>query len=143
MDNLTRKIDGLDCTEEVRALKDTVGTLEGVEHLDFNLLTGTMTVSFRRGDLGEAQIDAAVEAAGLKARVYMPDSEEEDAYWQRNGRKIMCLLSGGLLISGFVTHALLHGSWFDALAAGEGPAPVACRHEPAHEHRRGRCAGDR
>ena len=66
MQKLTRKVEGLDCAEEVRALKDTVGKLEGVEHLDFNLLKGTMTVSFRKEALGEDQIDAVVEAAGAR-----------------------------------------------------------------------------
>jgi copper chaperone CopZ len=38
MKTLTLKITGLDCAEEVGALKATVGKLEGVDQLDFNLL---------------------------------------------------------------------------------------------------------
>ncbi|MDD8042163.1 MAG: heavy metal translocating P-type ATPase [Verrucomicrobiota bacterium] len=125
METLTRKIDGLDCAQEVRALRETVGKLEGVGNLNFNLLKGTMTVSFIKSALGEAQIDAAVEAAGLKALPFSPDGEGEDSFWHRNGRKIMCTMSGGLLIAGFTSHASLHGSWLDALAGGEGGEPHA------------------
>ena len=32
----------------------------------------------------------------------------------------MCVLSGILTLAGFVSHALLHGSWFEAMATGEG-----------------------
>lgn len=118
MKNLSRKIDGLCCAEEVRTLKEAVGNLAGVDKLDFNLLKGTMTVSFNEDALDADEIDAAVEAVGLKA---LPiDLDQEDGFWHLNGRKIMCLSSGVLQLAGFTSHALWHGSWVDALAGGEG-----------------------
>lgn len=123
MKTRTLKITGLDCAEEVGALKGTVGKLDGVDQLDFNLLNGTMTVAFSEDRLSEDQIIAAVSQAGLKAQPYQAGIEEEQSYWQQQGRKIMCILSGVLAFFGFTLHAFLHKSLLDALAGGEGAAP--------------------
>jgi Cd2+/Zn2+-exporting ATPase len=120
METLTLKIIGLDCAEEVGALKATVGKLDGVEQLDFNLLNGTMTVSFSKEAVGEAQIVEAVAQAGLKAQPANEGVEDKQGFWQRQGRKAMCILSGVLAAAGFVSHAVLHGSIVDALTGGEG-----------------------
>ncbi|WFB34505.1 heavy metal translocating P-type ATPase [Kiritimatiellota bacterium B12222] len=119
--NETYRILGLDCAEEVAALKATVGKLDGVDQLDFNLLNGTMTVSFSKETVGEAQIHAAVAQAGLKVQpVNGGGVEEEQGFRQWQGRKILCILSGVLAAAGFASHATLHGSLYDALAGGEG-----------------------
>jgi Cd2+/Zn2+-exporting ATPase len=68
----------------------------------------------------EDQIVEAVEKAGLKAQPYKADLAEEQGFWPRQGRKILCILSGVLVAAGFVSHALLHGSLLDALTGGEG-----------------------
>lgn len=119
MKTLVLKILGLDCAEEIGALKATVGKLEGVDQLDFNLLNGTMTVAFAEDRLKDEQIIAAVGQAGLKARSYRADFEEEQSFWQANRRKILCILSGVLATAGFVSHALIHRSLRDALVGGE------------------------
>jgi Cd2+/Zn2+-exporting ATPase len=120
MKTLILKVTGLDCAEEVGALKATVGKLNGVEQLDFNLLNGTMTVSFSKEAVSEEQIVEAVAQAGLKAQPAHEGVEDKQGFWQRQGRKIMCILSGILAASGFVSHAVLHGSLVDALTGGEG-----------------------
>jgi Cd2+/Zn2+-exporting ATPase len=79
-----------------------------------------MTVGFSEETTGEAQIIEAVAQAGLKAQPVNAGVEDEPGFWQRQGRKIMCILSGVLVAAGFVSHAVLHGSLVDALTGGEG-----------------------
>jgi Cd2+/Zn2+-exporting ATPase len=120
MKTLSLKIAGLDCAEEVGALKATVGKLDGLEKLDFNLLNGTMAVTFSEERLSEDQIVAAVQLAGLSVLPDRVDTEDEQKFWNRQGRKIMCILSGVLAVTGFASHAVIHGSLMDALTGGEG-----------------------
>ncbi|QBG46106.1 heavy metal translocating P-type ATPase [Verrucomicrobia bacterium S94] len=123
MNVLTLKITGLDCAEEVGALKATVGKLEGVDELAFNLLNGTMTVTYSDATTAEEEIIAAVSQAGMKVQPYQPGIDPDQSFWQQEGRKIMCILSGALAFFGFALHAFLHKSLLDALAGGEGAEP--------------------
>jgi Cd2+/Zn2+-exporting ATPase len=120
MKTLSLKIAGLDCAEEVGALKATVGKLDGLEKLDFNLLNGTMAVTFSEERLSEDQIAEAVRQAGLAVQPDRVNSENDQDFWNSHGRKIMCALSGLLAAVGFISHAVIHGSLMDALTGGEG-----------------------
>jgi Cd2+/Zn2+-exporting ATPase len=131
----TYAIRGLDCAEEVNALKETVGTLSGVANLEFNLIEGVMTVRSEPGQVGEDAILGAVRKAGLEAveigKVRPPGSGSvRESGWARRGRTVMCGASGACLLAGFMTHAWLHGDFWHALAGGEGlshhvfPLPV-------------------
>jgi len=116
---------GMDCAEEVRALRETVGRLDGVENLDFNLLSGTMQVTFSPDIIEEEDILAGVARAGLEAQPVNEDSpsatpRNKASFWQRKGRAVMCISSCILAALGLGSHWLLHGSFIDALVAGEG-----------------------
>ncbi len=116
------QIRGLDCAEEVNALKATVGKLPGVDDMSFNLLEGTMTVHFDRAQTNDETIRNAVQQAGLKAeskRESGADEEGGENWWQRRGRALMCTCSGAFLLSGFLLHTALHGSFLHALTGGE------------------------
>ena len=64
---------GLDCAEEIAALRQTVGKLAGVEELTFNLLDGVMSVhSCDDATPSQDEIMAAVKRAGLEA-TYLAD----------------------------------------------------------------------
>ena len=82
------RIDGLDCAEEVRALKGTVGRLEGVQALSFDVLRARMVVTFDTGAVEEKAIFAGVRDAGLKARPWSAEGES------RGARTISTALSG-------------------------------------------------
>ena len=119
-------IRGMDCAEETAALRETVGRLSGVEELDFDVLNGKMTVTLDPDVVGEDAIFAAVRKAGLEA--WRPDdgrstdpSSPDQTFWQRHGRLAMSCASGVLLVAGFLAHGLLHGDFFDALAADGAP----------------------
>lgn len=124
------KIHGMDCADEVNALKGTVGKLPGIGTVDFNLIDGTMTVRFDPGQVDEATVRSAVRQAGLEAETIDETCPSEvcaveEGWWRRRGRAVMCWCSGALVLAGFMTHALLHGSLLHALIVGEGMA----RHE--------------
>lgn len=116
------RIRGLDCAEEVNALKGTVGKLPGVSDLSFNLLEGMMTVHFDRAQTDDEAIRAAVQQAGLSATPRQEDGADDESGengWRRRGRALMCTGSGAFLLAGFLLHAALHGSVLHALTGGE------------------------
>jgi Cd2+/Zn2+-exporting ATPase len=127
MQKLSYKIYGMDCAEEVNALKRTVGKLPGIADLDFNLIDGTMTVQFDACQVNEVSILDAARRAGLEADAVDETCPSgvcaiEEGWWTKRSRAVMCWCSGALVLAGFVTHALLHGDLLHALTAGEGLA---------------------
>lgn len=125
MNTRTYKINGLDCAEEISALKATVGRLPGIQDLDFNLLNGTMTVQCVPGQMDNEAIHHAIRQAGLSGEDV--DESGSDAAaplgetgWRRHRRTVFCWLSGAFVLSGFLTHAFLHANWLHALTGGEG-----------------------
>jgi Cd2+/Zn2+-exporting ATPase len=119
---MTFKIRGLDCAEEVAVLQRAVGPVVGGEaHLAFDILNGTMTVDLAPETVSEAAVRQAVARTGMQALPWQEASAtpRAETLWQRHARTILCIASGLLLASGFVWHALRHGSVLDALAAGE------------------------
>ena len=118
------QIGGMDCVEEVNALKGTVGKLPGTSNLVFNLIEGTMTVEAEVGPVDEQTILDAVRQAGLAAKVVdETDSPEwptdHESWISQRGRPLMCWSSGILVLLGFLSHTILHGDLLHALAGGE------------------------
>lgn len=121
------RVIGLDCIEEVKALRQTVGKLHGVADLEFNLMKGTFKVVFVGEPLADAVILETITAAGFEGTAVTAEGERKrlgvDAadvgYWKQNGRLILCACSGALTALGLVAHALLHGGFMHALAGNE------------------------
>jgi Cd2+/Zn2+-exporting ATPase len=119
------RIRGMDCAEEVNALRETVGKLPGIETLDFNLIEGVMTVQRAEGQVDEESIHIAVRQAGLEAQAVeettLPGAGAgEDGWWWKHGRSVMCWASGALVAAGFLVHLFLHGNLMHVLTGGEG-----------------------
>ena len=120
----TYTIKGMDCADEIEALRQTVGKLGGVSGLDFNLLNGTMRVESPDAQPEEAAILSAVRIAGLEV---MPVDAAcptgvcavEENYWEKKGRAILCWSSGVLTLAGYLTHAIIGGSFIQAFGGGE------------------------
>src|SRR4030095_2011280 len=122
MHSMTFKIRGLDCAEEVAVLQRAVGPVVGGEaHLAFDILNGTMTVDLAQETVSEAAVRQAGAHTGVHALPAQGPSATPHAetVWQRHGRTTLCLASGLLLASGFLWHALRHGSVLGALGAGD------------------------
>jgi Cd2+/Zn2+-exporting ATPase len=120
------RVEGLDCAEEVAALRRTVGPLVGPEGLSFDLLAGHMLVS--RSQAGDAEIVAAAAQAGLRATALAgDDNAPPEAWWQPHGRTVTAVLSGATLLAGLLWHAVASGDVRAALglAAAGAPRPLA------------------
>lgn len=121
----TYKIAGMDCAEEVKALKGSVGKLPGVVRLDFNLIEGTMMVESEVGSPGERAVFEAVRQAGLEATHLNPSrlagiNTNEKGGWREHRRAFMCWGAGMLVLLGLGVHAWLHGDLLHAFGGGEG-----------------------
>ena len=136
------RIRGMDCVEEVNALKATVGKLPGIDSLDFNLIDGVMTVHQAEAQGDEESIRIAVRQAGLEAQAVDENNRSgagagEEGWWRRHGRSVMCGASGALVAAGFLAHLLLHGDLLHVLTGGAGmehheyPLSVICLYSAA------------
>jgi len=115
------KIKGLDCSEEVAILKRELGTKDGVQGLEFDVLNARMTVTFDPATISEKQIIAFVDATGMKAVPWQQrDGQNTDTFWQSHGRMIMTGLSAVFLLTGFLTHWYVHRNLLDVLLGGLG-----------------------
>lgn len=124
------KVHGLDCAEEVAVLKREVGPAVGGEgRLSFDILNGRMTVTGADGVAPEA-VQKAVAATGMRAEPWQgagPDAQGQP-FWGRWGRTILTAGSGLLTLAGFLTHLALAGSIRAALGS---EAAGAAHHVPA------------
>ncbi|MBU1692966.1 MAG: cation-translocating P-type ATPase [Verrucomicrobia bacterium] len=118
------RIRGLDCAEEVNALRAAVGRIPGVEVMDFDLLNGVMKVTGAE-ELADAVVLAAVKKAGLEGARIGPIGQNSPAKRFAPGRLFACVISGGATSAGFVVHAWMAGGVMAALAEKAAFPPVA------------------
>ena len=122
------KVRGMDCAEEVAALKQAVGpVVGGADHLAFDVLNGRMTVAIEALDASEESIIKAVGTTGMMAVPWVPQVGEDESDRHRRQQVIFTAASGVFVLLGFVLHVWLSGGWEQAwklLATHAG--------EPAH-----------
>ncbi len=120
------KVQGLDCSEEIVILRREVGGLPGIRDLEFDVINARMTVEYDPQVVEPGRMVNAVDATGMKATPWASRLQEEPvSFWSRHGRLIMACLSGVLLLSGFLSHWIIHqGSFMDTFAGGHGQKHV-------------------
>lgn len=130
MSKVHLKIRGLDCSEEVNALRREVGPLVGgPENLSFHVLSGKMIVDTGNG-IDIETICKAVRRTGMEA---VPWEEAASALnprtlprlWAEHSRLVVSLFSLAFLVSGFAYHVVLTGFWVAVSESGvvpRGPA---------------------
>jgi Cd2+/Zn2+-exporting ATPase len=125
------RVYGLDCAEEVAALKREVGpAVGGADKLGFDILNGRMTVAANSAASAEAVL-AAVARTGMRAEPWQ-DGEAATAdagFWERNRRTALTAVSGTLLLAGVAAHAAFAGFRAAFLEESQGWPPavaVAC-----------------
>jgi len=97
----TLKVHGLDCPTEVAALRAALAGASGVSALAFDTLGGTMTVDYRPGATGPADLVRLVgERAGMRSEVVTPGGEADFVRWYRDPRWAATLGSGLALAAG-------------------------------------------
>ena len=112
------KIHGMDCAEEVAALKREVGSLVGGEgYLAFDLVNGKMIVS--EGKASSEDILAAVARTGMRAESWVDLAPE--ARGRKSGRQklqlALMIASGVLTALGFALHLQHAGGLLEALGS--------------------------
>ncbi|RIK77015.1 MAG: cadmium-translocating P-type ATPase [Planctomycetota bacterium] len=113
------KVAGMDCAEEIAVLRREITTLSEVEDVSFDLLRGTMSVTFDEAHLSTDKILAAVSRTGLSAVPY--DAKSEDVVAAGGGRSARAMLtaaSGLLVVAGFLVHGAVVG-WSAAIGGDE------------------------
>jgi len=119
--NLTLRIEGMDCAEEVTTLsRELAPLLGGEEHLSFDLFNAKLVVSLP-ADCSEARVIAAIETTGMRAAPFEPGEPGTEVATRRVASTALTALSAGALLSGFLSHAVIAGS-IGAALAGEGTA---------------------
>ncbi|SYZ72093.1 putative cadmium-transporting ATPase [Candidatus Zixiibacteriota bacterium] len=121
MANVAFKIEGLDCAEEVAILKREIGPMVGgEENLTFDILNGKMTVARDGAGHDNDTIVQAVARTGMKATPWLEFCASgvcavEESFWKRRGRLTMGIVSGILLLAGFISQSLYDHSFLSAL----------------------------
>ncbi len=111
----------MDCAEETTALRNSLEHRLGILALNFDLLNSQMMVEYDPGSIAPADISAAIATTGMKASEWGKEAKEDrSSVWERHGRLIMTCASGASLLSGFISHWILHGSLLHALTVGGG-----------------------
>ena len=127
MSRLAFRIKGMDCAEEIAALKRELVPLVGAEErLGFDLLNARMTIEAVDPSVTPDRIREAVRRAGLDAEPWndalgRPGSGSGAPFWETHGRTIMCGASLVCVCAAFAVHAALKG-FAGALGFGE-PEP--------------------
>ncbi len=127
------RVAGMDCAEEIAALRRELGPVVGGEaRLGFDLLRGRMTVDAEARRVPDATIFAAVRRAGLAAELWRTDGGDHGSGDRlRQRRLVLTVLSGAATAAGFLCHAVLAGDFGAALGregmGGEQPVPLVAR----------------
>jgi len=123
MTTLQLKIRGMDCAEEVTALKAELAPMRGVQELAFDVLNGRMTVTYAESDVSHEELVNAVAKTGMTAEPWQESGAavSEPTGWDRWGRTVMTSASGVLLLAGAGTHAAMNG-WRAAVIGHEAQA---------------------
>lgn len=120
MQTFNFKIRGMDCAEEVDALKRVISPLVGGENnLSFDILRGKMSVNGFSGTATE--IIRAVNKTGMQAEPWREGPRPEHAgggrLWLNHGRTIVTIVSGLMTLAGFLLHATLRGNVGEAFGS--------------------------
>ncbi len=105
------KVHGLDCAEEVAALRLAVGpAIGGEQYLSFDVLGGIMTVAV---PVASSTVIAAVARTGMRAEVVQATSTSGlPMHDDRRERAWFTALSGAFMVAGFAVHAVqARGPW--------------------------------
>ena len=109
------KVHGLDCAEEVAALKQAVGpVVGGPGRLAFDVINGRMTVAEDARATPDDAILDAVAATGMRAVPWKAAASKSDADDHRCQQVLFTAASGACVLIGLVLHIVLAGGFKEA-----------------------------
>ncbi|MFP4027165.1 MAG: heavy metal translocating P-type ATPase [Candidatus Brocadiia bacterium] len=115
------KVMEMDCADEVNTLQKALEKHEGIQELDFNILNARMTVLFESEKIDSERIVECVAEAGMTAVPWEDRGTATAAgWWGNHGRLVMTILCGFLMLVGFFSHWVIHGSITQAFLTGAG-----------------------
>jgi Zn2+/Cd2+-exporting ATPase len=114
----------MDCAEEVSLLRRALSKKAGIRELHFDVFQARMQVEFDPARLGEADIEAAVAATGMRCEPWQDEPRAPRGLWERHGRRILTCVSGATLLAGMVWQGVSSGELMESLLA----------HQHDHEH---------
>ncbi|MBS3763537.1 MAG: cadmium-translocating P-type ATPase [Planctomycetes bacterium] len=115
------KVMEMDCADEVNTLQKALEKHEGIQELDFNILNARMTVLFEPEKIDSERIVECVAEAGMTAVPWEDRGTATAAgWWGNHGRLVMTILCGFLMLVGFFSHWVIHGSILQAFLTGAG-----------------------
>ncbi len=129
MSQATYQVIGLECAEEVAALRSALQPLPGVRDLKFDILNARITVAYDENRVRRSDIEAAVARTGMRAQPVRDTQgrrEPERTLWQRWGRTTTTTISGLLVVAGFIAHSMVAG-WYLAVGGHETALPLLPR----------------
>ena len=87
------RIHGMDCADEVAALKREVGPLVGEEKLAFDLLNGRMSIDVKPDAGLKARVEKAVARAGLRAEPWVEGDASDAARAEERRKQVQSWLT--------------------------------------------------
>ncbi|MCC7086520.1 MAG: cadmium-translocating P-type ATPase [Pirellulales bacterium] len=111
MAKIRLKIIGMDCAEEVAVLKAELMPVSGVQELAFDILHGTVTVTYADGHLEPNDLIRAVSRTGMRADIFNESNlaAPNETTWQHRSRIATTAMSGLFIATGFFVHAIAVG----------------------------------
>lgn len=108
------KIEGLDCAEEVAALKSAIGPIVGGgDKLAFDVLNGRMTLLPDAEPVLEKTIIKAIAATGMKATRWQAGQAQADVKRLHRSKTVYTTLSGLFIVAGMLIHIAMAGGFSD------------------------------
>lgn len=120
------QVHGMDCADEVAALRDALAKLPGIEDIAFEILNGRMTVTYSTDLVSPDAIIKAVGQTGMTAKVTGETAQAAPEVAERKAGSVRTWLTGlsaAALLAGTATHVWEHG-WRDVfLGSAESSMP--------------------
>ncbi len=110
------RVSGMDCADEIAALRRAFAEVTDPESLRFDLLDGVMEVP---DEIAATTVSERVAAAGMQA-TRIGAEPEETTWWARRGMDVLTTVSGIAVIAAFVLHGILES--FSGAVGSEGMA---------------------
>ena len=108
-------VQGMDCAEEVTAVKHELTGLVGSDHVTFDLLRGEILIACPAEILPDEAVVEAVARAGLRAVPSKGGGISGTDSRERHGLAVATAVSGGAIVAGLLAHVSQTGSLLDAL----------------------------
>lgn len=118
MRKIELRVEGMDCAEEVSAIRQQLREVPGLLRLEFDLLGQRLVASIDESLLSEAALVEAVDGSGVRVVAHSTDSKVQDRSSHMRRRVVAMTISGAALLLGFLVHAA--GTGIGAALAGDG-----------------------